>query len=170
LRAASRELNAWQVIVLMFINMNEAVSGNIIWPFLPFLVGRSANDEDVGFYVGLLASSFFLGQTLFVGMWGACADRWGRRPILLVGLMGSALSMAWFGFARSYWEALAARFFCGILNGNIAVRGSLGATPSLLLPYSHTFPSPPSADRSPSATWVRSPRVRRGRAALRGCL
>ena len=110
-----------RALLVCIINLNEAIAGNIIWPFLPFLAARYALPEDVGFYTGLLAASYFLGQTLFVTTWGMLADRWGRRPIILLGLLGSSLTMLWFGFARSYTEALVARLVCGILNGNVAI-------------------------------------------------
>ena len=110
-----------RVLVLSLINLNEAIAGNVIWPLLPFLVRRYALPEDVGVYVGLLAASFFLGQVLFMQAWGRAADAWGRRPILLLGLGGSLLTMVWFGLAQSYGQALLARFVCGALNGNVAI-------------------------------------------------
>jgi MFS family permease len=110
-----------RALLVCIINLNEAVAGNIIWPFLPFLAARYALPEDIGFYTGLLAASYFLGQTLFVTTWGMLADKWGRRPVMLFGLLGSSLTMLWFGFARSYTEALIARLVCGILNGNVAI-------------------------------------------------
>lgn len=109
------------MLILALVNLNEAICGNIIWPLLPFLVRRYSLPEDVGVYVGLLAASFFLGQVLFVRAWGRAADRWGRRPVLLVGLLGSVLTMAWFGAGRSYTEAVLARFANGAMNGNIAI-------------------------------------------------
>jgi MFS family permease len=108
-------------LVLAVVNLNEAICGNVIWPLLPFLVRRYSLPEDVGVYVGLLAASFFLGQVLFVRQWGRAADKWGRRPVLLIGLAGSVLTMTWFGCGRSYTEALLARFFNGAMNGNIAI-------------------------------------------------
>ena len=109
------------MFVLAVVNLNEAICGNVIWPLLPFLVRRYSLPEDVGVYVGLLAASFFLGQVLFVRLWGRLADKWGRRPVLLAGLVGSILTMLWFGCGRSYTEALLARFLNGAVNGNIAI-------------------------------------------------
>lgn len=110
-----------RAIILMLVNINEAVSGNIVWPFLPFLTSRYALPEDVGFYTGILAASFFLGQALSVSTWGALADKFGRRPVIIIGLLGSGASMLWLGFASTFAETLAARFVCGALNGNVAM-------------------------------------------------
>jgi MFS family permease len=109
------------VFVCCLVNLNEALAGNIIWPLLPFLVARYAYPQDIGFYVGILGSSYFLGQVLFVRYWGSLSDRWGRRPVLLWGLVGSLVSFLWFGFARSYTEAVLSRLLCGAVNGNIAI-------------------------------------------------
>lgn len=119
--AVAPSLNTLTVVVLCIVNLNESCAGNIIWPFIPFLVSRYALREDVGAYTGVLAASFFLGQALFVSTWGRLSDKLGRRPVMLWGLVGSALTMIAFGFARNYGEALLARFICGAVNGNIAI-------------------------------------------------
>lgn len=49
--------------------------------------------------------------------WGWISDRKGRRPILLVGLIGTFVSVLMFGFAVNFPMALAARFTAGLLNG-----------------------------------------------------
>lgn len=116
------QFNVAQVLVLCIINFSEALQGNLLWPFLPFAVQRwGAPPEQIGAWVGLLASSFFLAQLLFVAGWGKAADTFGRRPTLLVGLVGTAISMTVFGFARSYEVALLARFLTGALNGNVSI-------------------------------------------------
>jgi len=120
--AASDSIPVWAVFVLMTLNFNEAVQGQVIFPFIPFAVQHwGVRADEVGFYVGVLIASFFLAQLLSVVAWGVLSDRFGRRPVLLVGLLGTALTMLLFGFARSYWVALLARFLTGTLNGNVAV-------------------------------------------------
>ncbi|MCA9037282.1 MAG: MFS transporter [Planctomycetaceae bacterium] len=51
--------------------------------------------------LGLLMASFSAMQFLFAPMWGALSDRVGRRPILMLGLLGSTFSYALFGYASS---------------------------------------------------------------------
>jgi MFS family permease len=63
---------------------------------------RAARAEGVaGLIVGLLMSSFSLMQFIFAPIWGRVSDRIGRRPILLVGLTGSVVFYALFGYACS---------------------------------------------------------------------
>src|SRR5271165_6101914 len=54
-----------------------------------------------GLIIGLLMSSFSLMQFIFAPVWGRISDRVGRRPILLIGLIGSVLFYSLFGWASS---------------------------------------------------------------------
>lgn len=53
--------------------------------------------------------------------WGGVSDRFGRKPVLLLGCAGTLLSLLIVGFAQSFWVALAGRALGGLLNGNIGV-------------------------------------------------
>ncbi len=81
-----------------------------------------SNDErETGFYVGFIASSFSIAQFLTSIFWGRMSDKFGRRPVILLGLIGNSLSMLSFGISHSLTWALVSRSMCGFLNGNIAV-------------------------------------------------
>lgn len=53
--------------------------------------------------------------------WGGLSDRVGRKPVLLIGCLGTMLSMLMVGFASSLWVAVVGRALGGFLNGNIGV-------------------------------------------------
>ncbi|KAI9335685.1 major facilitator superfamily domain-containing protein [Obelidium mucronatum] len=80
-----------------------------------------SGEKDVGFYVGFIASAFSLAQFMTSLLWGWVSDRVGRRPVLLIGLLGNAISLLLFGQAHSLQMAIFSRFLCGILNGNIGI-------------------------------------------------
>lgn len=54
-------------------------------------------------------------------LWGRISDRIGRKPVLITGLVGTALSMILFGFSTNLWCAVMARALGGLLNGNVGV-------------------------------------------------
>ena len=60
-------------------------------------------------------------QVLFSAFWGMLADRVGRRPVLLLGLAGSAVAPVIFGTAQSLSVALSARLLDGFFCGNVGV-------------------------------------------------
>lgn len=60
-------------------------------------------------------------------IWGTLSDRFGRKPIILIGLFGTVISSLILGFAKNYWIALAARVVGGLLNGNVAVMQTMVA-------------------------------------------
>ena len=79
---------------------------------------------DVGnasFYAGLLVSAYAFGEVFTAVIWGNISDRIGRKPVVLFGLVGVAISCVMFGLAKSFWVALVARLIGGMLNGNVAV-------------------------------------------------
>jgi len=53
--------------------------------------------------------------------WGGLSDIVGRKPVLLIGCLGTVLSLMIVGFASNIWVALAGRAIGGFLNGNIGV-------------------------------------------------
>jgi MFS family permease len=72
-------------------------------------------------------STFFLVETLFVLQWGRLSDRIGRKPVVLVGLLGLTLSTLSVALSRTFLALVASRCLVGLLDGNIGVyRAILG--------------------------------------------
>ena len=104
-------------LVIIFVTVFIDLLGfGIIIPLLPFYAETFGASAMV---VGLLATSFSLMQFIFAPIWGRLSDRWGRRPIILAGLLGSALSYLAFGLATSLPMLFAARILAGIAGANI---------------------------------------------------
>ncbi|EPS39328.1 hypothetical protein H072_6931 [Dactylellina haptotyla CBS 200.50] len=118
------------LILISLIVLSESLSSTILLPFVYFMVRDFGIDEDetqIGSRAGFITSSFFLAQMLMTTMWGMISDRWGRRPVLLMGLLGNTISLTLFGTSSNLFYAILFRSCCGILNGNIAVaRTSVG--------------------------------------------
>ncbi len=101
------------VFVTVFIDL---LGFGIIIPLLPFYAETFGA---TGFTIGLLATSFSLMQFIFAPVWGRVSDRIGRRPIILLGLLGSCLSYLAFGLASTLTTLFLARIFAGIAGANI---------------------------------------------------
>lgn len=129
-----KPLSLWspEILTLCLVNLNESFAVNVIWPFLPFAIRDwHTKPDEVGFYAGIFASVFFGSQLITAGIWGWFSDRYGRRPTLLLGLVGSAIAMTLMAFGQTYATATAFRAIAGALNGNI---GATKVMVSELLP------------------------------------
>ena len=126
------------LFVLFMVTMIDMIGFGIVIPFLTYLVEDLAAAEgitEVGLWVGLLMTSYSAAQFLFSPFWGTISDRIGRRPVLMIGLVGNTVFFAMFGLANTLLIALLARFLAGVFNGNLAVaKAYIGdvSTPSQL--------------------------------------
>jgi MFS family permease len=86
----------------------------IVLPLLPiygkaFAEKHGFSEHQIGIIVGLLMSSFSAMQFVFLPIWGRLSDRFGRRPVIIMGLAGSTFFYAMFGVA-TMWRSLAGLF------------------------------------------------------------
>jgi DHA1 family tetracycline resistance protein-like MFS transporter len=92
----------------------------IIIPVIPFLVGRYVPGPDVAMRVGLIISAYAICQFAAAPLLGALSDRFGRRPILLISLLGSIAGYVIFGIGGALWILFAGRIIDGLTGGNIS--------------------------------------------------
>jgi MFS family permease len=105
------------------VRLAEPIALTSIFPYAWALVKRFqiGSEDDASFYAGLLISAFSLAEALMGMYWGGLSDKVGRKPVLLLGCVGTMFSMVMVGFASNIWVALVGRALGGLLNGNIAV-------------------------------------------------
>ena len=100
-------------LIILFITVVIDLLGfGIIFPLLPVYVQKFGGTPVVA---GLLTTSFSIAQFIFSPIWGRASDRFGRRPLILLSLFGSAVAFLIFGLANSLWVLFAARIGGGIL-------------------------------------------------------
>jgi multidrug resistance protein len=104
------------LVIIFFTVFIDLLGFGIIIPLLPFYAEHFGASALV---VGLLSTSFSAAQFLFAPLWGRLSDRVGRRPVILIGLIGSALSYALFAVATSLPLLFVARTLAGIAGANI---------------------------------------------------
>jgi len=103
------------LLLTVFIDM---VGFGIIIPMTPFWAERFGASPAL---VTLLFATYSAFALVFSFVWGWVSDRWGRKPVLILSLMGSVTSFAWLGLADALWMLFAARALGGIFGANIAV-------------------------------------------------
>jgi DHA1 family tetracycline resistance protein-like MFS transporter len=101
------------IYLTIFVNL---VGFGIIIPLLPFYAETFGASP---FVIGLLFASFSLSQLIAAPLLGELSDRYGRRPILIVSLIGTALSFAMLAVAQGLVMLFAARIVDGLSGGNI---------------------------------------------------
>ncbi|PIY80818.1 MAG: hypothetical protein COY80_00910 [Candidatus Pacebacteria bacterium CG_4_10_14_0_8_um_filter_42_14] len=106
------------LFILALVMVVNALSYGIIIPLLyPFASKFGINPLGLSF----LFASFSLFQFLATPIIGALSDKYGRKPLLLISLLGTSLSLAFFASAHAVWQLFLARILDGITGGNMSV-------------------------------------------------
>jgi len=127
------------------VRLAEPIAITSIFPYawklvLHFDIG---NRSDASFYAGILIAAFALAEACssvydstssfarpqskvssaneIFSFWGALSDRIGRKPVVLLGCLGTIVSLLSVGLATNFWMALLGRALGGALNGNMGV-------------------------------------------------
>lgn len=90
----------------------------IVLPLLPFYADRFGAS---GTEVGLLITVYSVAQFFLAPLWGRISDRVGRRPILILGLAGSAVSYVIFAYAGTLAVLFISRIMAGIGGATVPV-------------------------------------------------
>ena len=118
-----------QLFVLCLMRMTEPISFTVIFPFVNAMLRAnlpaSIPSSRLGYYAGIVESAFAFAQFATIFWWARLSDRIGRKPVLLIGLLGSFLSVNAFGFAKTFPQMVLARSIAGLMNGNIAILKSV---------------------------------------------
>jgi MFS family permease len=112
--------SAFRPLLLLSITVFIDLLGfGIILPNLPQYVELAVgpNHSNAAFIGALLAASYSFTQFLVAPFWGRYSDTVGRRPVILISLLGVGGAFILFGFAGSQlWMLFAARLLAGVLS------------------------------------------------------
>ncbi|GJN06321.1 hypothetical protein PR202_ga24039 [Eleusine coracana subsp. coracana] len=74
-------------------------------------------EQDIGFYAGFVGATYFLGRTISAVPWGMFADKYGRKPCIVISILSVIVFNTLFGLSTSYWMAIVTRGLLGLLCG-----------------------------------------------------
>jgi len=123
--------------VLMLSVFTVSMGYGVVLPLLPYLIerllGTGGDSAQVSRATGLLTGLYTLSIFLFAPAWGRMSDRYGRRTVLLIGLIGFSATMLIFAFVENLTAVYAERFLSGMFAAAVtpvalATIGDLAAT------------------------------------------
>ena len=108
----------FQFLTIFLTVFIDVLGFGIVIPVLPLYAEHyGASSLEIGLLVGI----FSLMQFLFAPVWGRLSDRFGRKPILIVGTAGTVAGYLVMGFAGSVAVLFFARLLAGVAGANIGV-------------------------------------------------
>jgi len=128
-----------RISILMATAFIDMIGFAMVLPLLPFYAVRLGAEA---WMVGPLVATFAVAQLASAPLWGRVSDRYGRRPVIIAGLLGSAIAYAIFGLADSLWLLFLSRL----------AQGSGGGTTGVIQAYIADSTEP--ADRARALGWL----------------
>ena len=107
----------WIIIGIVALN---SIGMSIVLPLLPFLVGKYLPPKQVVVGMSALLSVFAVCTFFAAPILGTLSDRYGRKPILLISVLGSVIGYVIFGIGGALWILFVGRIIDGLTAGNIS--------------------------------------------------
>ncbi len=115
--------------VLFMVQVLSVAGFSLVYPFMPLYVEELGvtTRGSVAFWSGLVFSAQAVTMMLSSPVWGAVADRYGRKPMLIRATMGGAVMVALMGFAQSAEQLVLIRTLQGLLTGIVSATSAMVA-------------------------------------------
>lgn len=98
---------------IYFATFVNIIGFGMVFPLLPYYAREFQASETL---IGFLASSFAVGEFFFAPIWGRLSDRFGRKPILAISLLGISFALGSFAIANSLTWLFISRFLQGVFS------------------------------------------------------
>lgn len=112
-------MNRSPLLVIFITVLIDLIGFGIVIPVLPFYV-ESPKFNATPTHLGWLLASYSVMQLIFTPLLGRLSDKYGRRPVLLVSLIGTGVGFLMMGLANTLLVLFAGRILDGITGGNIS--------------------------------------------------
>ena len=107
---------------IMLTTLIDMMAIGLIIPVLPALVGSlTGSAADQAFWYGAVTFAFSIANFFSSPVLGALSDGHGRRPVLLIGFCGLALSFFATGLATAVWMLIVVRLVSGAMQSNLSI-------------------------------------------------
>ncbi|KAF9106930.1 hypothetical protein BGX27_008943 [Mortierella sp. AM989] len=112
-----------QVAMICICLTGESFAQSVMCPFLYYLVRdfHVGPDKWIGYYAGLLWTGFWAANLATTLFWGYLSDKYGRKVILLFGLIMTSISTLFLGLSSCYHDAMLAMVIQGACTGLVPV-------------------------------------------------
>ncbi len=121
----------WQrTLYTLWVTQFIAVAGfSFVTPFVPYYIQELGVTDvrQVGIWAGLVTSAQAVSMALIAPVWGALADRYGRKLMVLRATFGGAVILTLMGFAANVQQLMALRFIQGLFTGTVPATMALVA-------------------------------------------
>lgn len=114
MRNITTDKRLWIIFLIVFVNL---LGFGIIMPLLPYYAEAFGAGPIM---IGLITAAYSFFQILSAPILGDLSDKYGRRPVLMVSIFGTAVSFLLLGFANSIPMLFLSRIIDGITGGNIS--------------------------------------------------
>jgi DHA1 family multidrug resistance protein-like MFS transporter len=127
-------------LYVMFVAEFIVIMGfSFIMPFMPLFVQQlgSFSSREAAFWSGLAMGGSSIALFLSGPVWGTISDRWGRKPMVLRALLGSAIVQSLAALSPNIYIFVALRFLQGLFSGTVPAASAMVAstTPREKIPY-----------------------------------
>ena len=117
MKTTSKKHTLWIIIGIVLLN---SIGFSIVLPLLPFLVGKYLSSQQVVVGMSALMSVFAACTFIAAPVLGALSDKYGRKNILIISLLGSVIGYVIFGIGGALWVLFLGRIIDGLTAGNIS--------------------------------------------------
>mmetsp|Transcript_7891 Transcript_7891/g.10047 ORF Transcript_7891/g.10047 Transcript_7891/m.10047 type:complete len:516 (-) Transcript_7891:10-1557(-) len=109
-------------VAIVALATNECLALNLVLPFARDLVlAVGVSPDDAGLAAAVVTGVYGLGLALGARLWGSMSDKYGRRFVMGISALSSAVSILGLGFAKTLFSCILIRFIGGLCNGLICV-------------------------------------------------
>jgi len=119
--AVGRDRKAAMPFIMLTVLIDMAAIGLIV-PVLPSIVGSfTTSQSEQAWWYGAVSTAFGFANFFGAPILGALSDRYGRRPVLLLGFCGLGVTFFATALATALWMLIVARLIGGMMQANAAV-------------------------------------------------